>query len=127
METIKTIFQTVDEYIDSFPKNVRDKLTKLRRCIRQNAPEAVELISYNMPAFKLKRILVYYAAHKEHIGLYPMSSAITVFRDQLADYKTSKGTIQFPLDKEIPEELVRKIVQFRVKENAAVKARIIHK
>jgi uncharacterized protein YdhG (YjbR/CyaY superfamily) len=90
----------------------------LRTVIRQAAPGAEEVISYNMPAFKWNGMLVWYGAHTEHVGLYPKASAITAFKDELAGYKTSKGAIQFPIKRPIPTALVKKIVKFRLEENA---------
>jgi uncharacterized protein YdhG (YjbR/CyaY superfamily) len=113
----KTKFKTVDEYFSTFPENVRAILEGLRKTIRQAAPQAEELISYNMPAFKLNGMLVYYAAYKEHIGFYPTASPIKVFKEELKNYKTSKGAIQFPIKKHIPVSLVKNIVKFRIKEN----------
>ncbi len=114
----QTKLKTVDEYFASFPENTRDGLEKIRQMIKKEVPESVEILSYQMPAFKLHgRILVYYAAWKEHIGLYSFSSSIIRFKKELANYETSKGTIKFSLDKELPVELIRKIVKFRVKEN----------
>ena len=110
-------FRTVDEYFSVSPKKARSLLESLRETIRQAAPQAEEVISYNMPAFKWKGMLVWYAAHTGHIGLYPRASAIAAFKDELAGYKTSKGAIQFPIEKPIPANLVKKIVKFRVKEN----------
>ncbi|HEY6331819.1 MAG TPA: DUF1801 domain-containing protein [Blastocatellia bacterium] len=110
-------YQTVDEYFDALPEDARDALERLRDAIRQAAPQAEEVISYNMPALKLNGMLVWYAAFKNHIGLYPRGSAIAAFKDELARYKTSKGAIQFQLDKAIPKNLVKKIVKFRAKEN----------
>ena len=110
-------FQTVDEYLSMFPTDVSDVLSGLRKIIKQAAPRAEEVISYSMPAFKYHGMLVWYAAHKDHIGLYPRPSAISAFKRELARYKTSKGAIQFPLQEAIPVSLVRKIVKFRVKEN----------
>jgi uncharacterized protein YdhG (YjbR/CyaY superfamily) len=110
-------FQTVDAYLSAFPEKVRRILTGLRKTIRQAAPQAEEVISYNMPAFRWKGMLVWYAAHKDHIGFYPKASAILAFKGELAGYKTSKGAIQFPIEKVIPTDLVRKIVAFRLKEN----------
>src|SRR3989344_5951791 len=110
--------KTVDEYISFFPVSTASKLRKIRQIINQEAPEAEEIISYQMPAVKLRgRILVYFAAFKNHIGFFPTSSGVKAFNKELTDYKTSKGTIQFPFDEEIPLNLVRRIVEFRVKEN----------
>jgi len=116
-------FDTVDEYLSALPKDVRDIVKKLRETIRQAAPQAEEAISYNMPAFKQDGILVWYAAFKKHIGFFPKTSAIAAFRDDLAAYKTSKGTIQFPIEKGIPTNLVKRIVKFRVNENKEQKAK----
>ncbi len=92
-------------------------LEEMRETIRQAAPRAEEVISYNIPAFKQNGILVYYAAHKQHIGFYPTSSGIRNFEKELVGYTTSKGAVQFPFNKPIPKTLVKKIVKFRVKEN----------
>jgi uncharacterized protein YdhG (YjbR/CyaY superfamily) len=110
-------FQTVDEYLSTLPKDVSCVLSGLRKIIKQAAPHAEEVISYSMPAFKYHGMLVWYGAHKDHIGLYPRNSAIAAFKHELACYKTTKGAIQFPLQQAIPAHLVRKIVKFRVKEN----------
>jgi len=111
-------FKTVDEYLSTLPTDFRGKIEKLRSVIKQAAPEATEVISYNMPAFRFHGILVYYAAHKEHIGFYPANThVIEQFRDDLKGYETSKGTIKFPMNKPIPVSLVKKIVEFRVKQN----------
>jgi uncharacterized protein YdhG (YjbR/CyaY superfamily) len=123
MATSKSQFKTMDEYIAQFPKNVRDILEELRRVIRESAPEAEETVSYGMPAFKLNGILVYFAAHKNHVGFYPTSSGIKAFKKELSSFNTSKGTVQFPLDKPIPFDLVKKIVKFRVKESESQKKR----
>lgn len=117
----KKEFKTVDEYIDAFPKNVQIVLQELRQVIREAAPEAKEAISYQMPAFKLNGILVWFAAFKNHIGFYPKMSAIEAFKKELAGYEVSKGTIRFPLDKPIPFDLVKRIVKYRVKENLSPK------
>jgi uncharacterized protein YdhG (YjbR/CyaY superfamily) len=109
--------KTIDEYIKSFPPDVQDILQKIRRTIRTAAPEAEETISYQIPAFKQNGILVYFAAFKKHVGFFPTSSGINAFQKDLAPYKTSKGTVQFPLEKPIPYDLIKKIVMFRVKEN----------
>jgi len=119
MQASKDQFKTMDKYIARFPKNVRDVLEELRRVIKESAPEAEETISYSMPAFKLNgKVLVFFAAWKDHVGFYPRGpSAIEAFKEELSPYKQAKGTIQFPLDKPIPLELVKKIVKFRVKQN----------
>ena len=110
-------FETIDEYITIFPKNVQDILEKLRKVIRKSAPEAEETISYGMPTFKLNGNLVHFAAYKNHIGFYPTPSGIEAFKKELSQYKSAKGSVQFPIDKPIPLDLVEKIVIFRVKEN----------
>jgi uncharacterized protein YdhG (YjbR/CyaY superfamily) len=116
MQTTK--FKTVDEYIAGFPPKTKAILKQLRKTIKETAPNAKELISYNMPAFKLNGPLVYYAAYANHIGFYPMPSSIRFFADELAKYTTSKGAIQFPMDQPLPLKLVSRIVKFRMKENA---------
>jgi len=108
---------SIDEYITAFPKQIQDILQKLRWIIKEAAPQAQETISYQMPAFKLNGILVYFAAFKDHIGFFPTSSGVAAFEKELSEYKTSKGTIRFPLDKQIPFDLVTKIVKYRVNEN----------
>lgn len=110
-------FQTVEEYLSALPGSVKDTVEGLRKTIRQAAPQAQEAVSYNMPAFECNGMLVWYAAFKRHIGFYPKASAIAAFKRELAGYKTSKGAVQFPIEKPIPADLVRKIVTFRVKEN----------
>jgi uncharacterized protein YdhG (YjbR/CyaY superfamily) len=114
-------FGTIDEYIKTFPPDVRKILERLRHTIRKAVPEAEEVISYQMPAFKLKGNLVYFAAFKKHIGFFPTASGVAAFKKELSDYATSPGTVQFPLDKPIPYDLVTKIVLFRKKENLAKK------
>jgi uncharacterized protein YdhG (YjbR/CyaY superfamily) len=111
-------YTTVDEYIAAQPENAAILLKQMRELIRQAAPQAKELVSYNMPAFKTGRMLVYYAAHKAHIGFYPASVvAMNAFAPELTEYKTSKGAIQFPFEKGIPEALVGNIVRYRLDEN----------
>ena len=107
----------VDNYIGSFPTEVQSLLEQLRAIIKQAAPDATEIISYGMPAYKMKQTLVYFAAFKHHIGFYPTASAIQAFCDRLADYKWSKGAVQFPLDKPLPTTLISQMVQYRVQEN----------
>lgn len=110
--------KTIDDYIATFPKDVQVILEELRQTIRECAPDAEERISYGIPTFDLNGLhLVHFAAYKNHIGFYPTSSGIRAFKGELSSFKTSKGTVQFPLDKPIPFDLIRKIVNFRVKEN----------
>jgi uncharacterized protein YdhG (YjbR/CyaY superfamily) len=115
--TSNTKFKTVDEYLSAVPANTKGILEKLRKTIKQVAPQAEELISYNMPAFKLNGMLVYYAAYKDHIGFYPTPSGIEAFKKELSDYEGAKGSIKFPIDRPIPFDLISKIVKFRVREN----------
>lgn len=119
---MKDQFKTMDEYIRSFPTEVQSLLEQMRQTIHKAAPGAVETISYQMPAFKLNGInLVYFAGWKNHIGFYPLPSAAEAFQKELAPYKKAKGSVQFPLDKPVPFDLVEKMVAFRVKENRAKK------
>ncbi len=113
----KKKIETIDEYIAGFPENVQIILGKMRQVIQESVPEAEETISYGMPTFKLKGNLVHFAAYKKHIGFYPTPSGIENFKEELSPYKSSKGAVQFPLDKPIPLDLLRKIVIFRVQEN----------
>jgi uncharacterized protein YdhG (YjbR/CyaY superfamily) len=110
-------FETIDEYIAMFPCDVQAILEELRQTIRDSAPDAEEVISYQMPAFRLNGILVFFAAFKSHIGFYPTSSGVSVFRKELSSYEVSKGTIRFPIDEPLPFDLIKKIVRYRVKEN----------
>jgi uncharacterized protein YdhG (YjbR/CyaY superfamily) len=109
-------FTGIDEYHAAFPKPVQQTLQQLRQAIAQAAPKATETISYNMPAFKQDKNLVYYAAYKHHIGFYPTPTPIKVFKEELAKFNTSKGAIQFPLGEPLPLALIKKIVKLRVKE-----------
>ena len=105
---------TMDDYIKSFPKNVQSILEKIRQSIRKAVPEAEETISYRMPAFKFKgRVLVYFAAFRTHIGLYP--PAPREFKSEASKYEGPKGNLKFPTDDPIPYDLVRRIVLFRKK------------
>jgi uncharacterized protein YdhG (YjbR/CyaY superfamily) len=108
---------TIDDYIKTFPEDVQDILKKMRDTIREAAPEAKEAISYRIPTFRLNGTLVYFAAFKNHIGFYPTSSGIAAFKKELSPYKSATGSVQFPIDKPVPYDLVKKIVQFRVQEN----------
>lgn len=107
-------FKNIDEYIFQYPKHIQIILQEMREIIHEAAPEAEEVISYSMPAFKMQDVLVYFAANKNHLGFYPTSTPIIIFKDKLSEYKTSKGAIQFPLDKPIPKELVQEIVTYRI-------------
>jgi uncharacterized protein YdhG (YjbR/CyaY superfamily) len=111
--------KNVDEYISGFPKDVQKKLAELRTTIRKAAPDAEEIISYQMPAYSLNGNLVYFAAYKNHIGFYPTASGIKNFESDLSKYESSKGAVKFPIDKPLPLGLITKIVKFRVKENLA--------
>ena len=117
MQAPKVQYKTVDQYISVFPKHVQAMLQQMRETVQKVAPQAEEIISYNMPAFRLNGTLVYYAGNKAHIGFYPMPSAIVAFKKELAGYVTSKGAIQFPLEKKLPVTLIKNIVQFRMLEN----------
>lgn len=107
----------VEAYILSFPSPCRERLRDLRRIIRSVAPEAEEGFAYRMPSYKLGGPLVYFAGYAAHVGLYPTPSAIEAFKDELAPFKSAKGSVQFPLDRPLPEDLIRRIVEFRVAEN----------
>lgn len=107
-------FTSIDEYHSLQTTEIQEKLNELRVIIKEVAKECTETISYNMPAFKLYKVLVYYAAYKNHIGFYPTSQPIIAFEEELKPYKTSKGAIQFPLDKALPKELIQRIVKFRM-------------
>jgi uncharacterized protein YdhG (YjbR/CyaY superfamily) len=117
MISTKTRPKTIDEYIQTAPKEAQKKLREMCACIRAAAPEATEGLKWGMPAFSYRRILVTFAAFKNHIGVYPTSSAVTAFAKDLSKFSTAKGSIQFPLAKPLPLSLVRKITAFRVKES----------
>lgn len=117
-ESINTItYNTIDEYILRYPPNVQEILRNIRILIQEEAPDATEKISYQMPTFVLHGNLVHFAAHTNHIGFYPTPSGIEAFQKELSRYKSAKGSVQFPLDKPIPYDLIREIVKFRVKES----------
>ncbi len=107
---------SIQEYISWFPAEIQAKLQQMREILRQALPEAEEVISYHMPAFKTSEVLVYYAAAKSHLGYYPTSSGVINFKEELAGYVTSKGAIQLPYNQELPEQLIRDIAQFRTQE-----------
>jgi uncharacterized protein YdhG (YjbR/CyaY superfamily) len=119
MKTGESAPGSVDAYIARFTPEVREALENIRSTIRKAAPGAEEKISYMMPAFVQDGPLVYFAAFKSHIGFFPTSMGIVKFKDELAAYETSKGTVRFPLGKPIPYGLIARIVKFRVKENLA--------
>lgn len=108
---------SIEEYILEFPPKIQEILNKVRQVIKEAAPEAGEKISWGMPTFVLHGNLVHFAAYKNHIGFYPAPSGIEAFKYELSEYKGAKGSVQFPLNKPIPYELIRKIVEFRVVEN----------
>jgi len=108
-------FQTMDEYIRTFPKDIQKILEKIRQIIKEAAPDAEESISYQIPAFKLNGNLVYFAAFKKHIGFYP--PAPKAFKKEVSIYEGPKGNLKFPIDKPMPLSLIRKIVKYKVKEN----------
>jgi uncharacterized protein YdhG (YjbR/CyaY superfamily) len=113
----KSQFGTIDEYIAGFPENVRDILEALRQVIRKAAPQAEEAMRYGIPTFRLNGNLVHFAAFKNHIGFYPTPSAIETFKEDLSPYKQAKGSVQFPIDKPLPIDLIQKIVKYRVGES----------
>lgn len=111
------IAPNVDIYIAGFPAETQNLLLQVRETIQKAAPGAEEVISYQMPAYKLNGMLVYFAGYKNHIGFYPTGSGIESFKHKLSGYKTSKGTVQFPLDQPLPLDLITEMVRFRVDEN----------
>lgn len=116
--------KTVDEYLEGVPEPARSTLNKIRAAIRSAVPtEATETISYRIPAFKYKRVLVWFAAFSNHCSLFPTASVIEEFKDELKGYTLSKGTIQFPTDKPLPAALVKKLVKARVKQMESKKRR----
>lgn len=110
-------FKTIDEYLNTFPEDVRTILNELRQTIREAAPEAEETINYQIPTFTLHGNLVHFAAFQNHVGFYPTPSGMEAFKKELAPYKGAKGSVQFPIDQPLPLPLIRKIVEYRVKEN----------
>lgn len=115
---MKTDYKSVDEYIKSFPKHIEVLLEKVRTIIVKKAPEAVESISYGMPAYKTNgKPLVYFAGYKSHIGLYATPAGHIEFAKELSKYKQGKGSVQFPLDEPIPYDVIGRIVEFRVNQN----------
>lgn len=113
----RTKFKTVNEYIAASPADSRKILREMQMRLKNTAPSAEEVISYNMPALKINRILVWYAAYKEHIGFYPGTAAIEHFKFLFSKYKWSKGAVQFPINKPLPFGLIVKIVKYRVQKD----------
>lgn len=108
----------IEKYILQFPEDVQKILRKIRKLIKENAPGAQELMAYGMPGYKTdKKPLIYFAAYKNHIGFYATPSGHSEFKDELSKYKQGKGSVQFPLDKPMPYDLMERIVKFRVEEN----------
>ncbi|MCX2576292.1 iron chaperone [Pedobacter sandarakinus] len=104
---------TIDEYIALFPSETQNVLQEIRTTIRQAIPQATEVISYKMPAFKQNKVLVYFAAYQKHIGFYPTNSGIEAFKHEFGNLKWSKGAVQFPLNKPLPKDLIARITKFR--------------
>lgn len=117
MATKKTKPTSVTEYINAAPKEARQKLREIRATVRAAAPGAAEGLKWSMPAYSYRRILVTFAVFKHHIGFYPTPPAVKAFAKQLSGYKIATGSIQFPLDKPLPLDLIRKITAFRVRES----------
>lgn len=115
---------SVDEYIASFPDNVRERLIAMRNIIVSSAPHAIESISYGMPAYKIGgKPLVYFAGFAKHVGFYATPNGHAEFFEELSSYKQGKGSVQFPLDRPLPVALIERIVRFRIAENAELKQR----
>ena len=117
MEIQKVKFSNIDVYIALQEKDKRKGLEQIRQAIKKAVPQAREVISYNMPAFKFNGMLVWFAVAKNHYGLYPYALTIEVFKDKLKDYECSKGTVRFPLDKPLPVKLIAEMAKFRAKQN----------
>ena len=115
--------ESIDDYIAGFPAEIQVLLQQMRQTIHEAAPEATEAISYQMPTFKLHGNLVHFAAFKDHIGFFPAPSGIDAFTEEIAPYRTGKGTLRFSLTEPLPLDLVRRIVLYRVQENSAKAAR----
>ncbi|MBL8024954.1 MAG: DUF1801 domain-containing protein [Fibrobacteres bacterium] len=112
---------SIDSYISQFPAATQKLLKQFRAIVSRAAPKATETIAYQIPTFYLNGNLVHFAAYESHIGFYPTPSAIRSFKKELAAYKTSKGAVQFPIDEPLPENLIKKMVRFKVKENMEIK------
>ena len=117
MDSKKSGFNSIDEYIATFPKDIQKILEELRATIKAAAPDSEEKISYQMPTFFLNGNLVHFAAFKKHIGFYPTPSGIEAFQKELSVYDGAKGSVQFPIDEPMPLKLISRIVKFRAAEN----------
>jgi uncharacterized protein YdhG (YjbR/CyaY superfamily) len=118
MQTKQAAPQTIDAYVAAFPSEIQEILEKIRATIKKAAPEAEEAISYGMPTFNWKgHYLVYFAAHKKHVSVYPAPMGVPDFEKELALYAAGKGTLQFPYDKPIPYNVITKVVKYWVKAN----------
>lgn len=109
--------ENIDQYIANFPLETQELLQQVRKTIHKAVPEAKEVISYGMPAFKQNSVLVYFAAYAKHIGFYPTGTGIEAFKAEFADYKWSKGAVQFPLNKPLPFDLITRISKFKAEKD----------
>ncbi len=112
---------SVDEYLSAFVPDVQEAMQQVRMTIKQAVPQVIEVISYGMPAFKVNKVLVYFAGYARHIGFYPGAAAINAFKADIERYKWAKGSVQFPLDQPIPLDLIKRITLFRMAEDAETK------
>jgi uncharacterized protein YdhG (YjbR/CyaY superfamily) len=112
-----THYDSVESYIATFPLETQKLIEQIRTIIKQNISEVEEKISYDMPCYKHNRILIYFAGYAKHIGFYPGAACIIAFHEKLTNYKTSKGTVQFPLNKPLPLELIAEMVRYKLVEN----------
>lgn len=117
----KASYTTIDEYINLFEPEVQEKLQQVRKVIHENAPQATEKISWDMPTFYLNGNLIHFAAFKNHIGIYPGADGVVFLQDKITEYKSTKGAVQFPLNKPIPFNLIKEVVEFRVQQNLETK------
>lgn len=117
MENGNSAPKTIDEYINQFPPEIQGILQTVRRIIREAAPQATEKISWQMPTFYYLGNLIHFAGHTHHLGLYPGANGVEHFLEDLKEYKTSKGAIQLPYEKPLPQDLIQRIVKFRLAEN----------
>jgi uncharacterized protein YdhG (YjbR/CyaY superfamily) len=109
--------KNVDDYISWFPEETQKLLVEIRHLIKKHAPEALETISYNIPAYKLNGVLLYFAGYQKHVSIYPAPRENSIFEEELKKYKGGKGTLQFPLNKPLPQDLIRRIIVFRKEKN----------